>query len=311
MQRLIPILILVLNIAILPVLGQNMPVAPFAANGLYTIQSGNTTITVNGPTGARIVSYKLDDNEILVTRSLNSRFYGSTLWVSPQSKWKNQGVLESGDYRIDTYPAYELLLKSQKDSLSGLLFIKHLKANPKDTSIIISYTIKNSSKEIKEVAPWEVTRVPAGGLAFIPKGPSGNIPTANLKLCALLTYRDSIGTIWYPPDISTSSAQKLYMDGGEGCIAYVLNNVIFIKKIPVIESNKIAPEEKNIELYVNKGKTYIEMENQGAYHKLNPGDSLVYSVTWYARQLPSGVIVNIGSQSLLNYARSIIQREIK
>jgi hypothetical protein len=32
---------------------------------------------------------------------------------------------------------------------------------------------------------------------------------------------------------------------------------------------------------VNRGKTYIELESQGAYTKLEPGQQLSWTVRWY------------------------------
>lgn len=42
-----------------------------------------------------------------------------------------------------------------------------------------------------------------------------------------------------------------------------------------------APNEAEIQIYVNSGKTFIELESQGAYDELKPGESLSYTVRWY------------------------------
>lgn len=34
-------------------------------------------------------------------------------------------------------------------------------------------------------------------------------------------------------------------------------------------------------MYVNRGKTYIEMESQGAYTLLQPGQELSWTVGWH------------------------------
>jgi hypothetical protein len=97
------------------------------------------------------------------------------------------------------------------------------------------------------------------------------------------------------------------MNGGEGWVAYVLNRVLFIKKFPSIMPDQAAPAEKNIEMYVNR-KSYIELENQGVYQKLAPGDSLRYEVKWYARRLPAGLKVETGNQALVNYIRRVVRK---
>lgn len=271
----------------------------------YILSAGNMTIVVNDSTGARIISFRLDDNELLGTTKEHPRFYGSTLWLSPEGKWKGQGILDNGVYRIDKYNSEIMQLTSQTDTVNGFVFTKNFSADPADTSILIRYTITNTSGETREVAPWEVTRVPTGGLAFIPKGSEENIPVSN-KMYPLLSIVDTSGTIWYPADTSKISAQKLFMDGGEGWMAYARNNAIFIKKVPVFDPGLAAPNEKNVEVYVNRDKTYIELENQGIFQKLEPGESLNYDVTWYARYLPEDLSVTTGSEKLLSFVRNVI-----
>jgi len=46
-----------------------------------------------------------------------------------------------------------------------------------------------------------------------------------------------------------------------------------------------APGEAEIQVYVNQGKTYIEIESQGAYTALAPGESLSWTVRWYLKSV--------------------------
>ena len=41
-----------------------------------------------------------------------------------------------------------------------------------------------------------------------------------------------------------------------------------------------APDEAEVQVYVNRGKTYIELESQGAYTSLKPGETLSWAVRW-------------------------------
>lgn len=299
-------------VSFLPVQMQNIDAQSasksVAKGEMFTLKSGNLTMIIDPNTGSRVVSLKLDGEEILGTNELNSRYYGSTLWLAPQGKWKGQGILNDSSYSLEYFNGENLSLRSLNDSLRGFSFSKEFHVSHADTSIVLEYSIKNISKDMQQVAPWEVTRVPTGGLAFIPKGSHQNMPTPNKRL-PLLMIRDTIGTIWCPYDSSSISAQKIFMEGSEGWLAYVRNRVLFIKEIPVIKSFEAAPGEKNVEVYVNKEKTYMELENQGIYQKLMAGDSLVYKVKWYARRLPDGIKVEVGNVALLDYVRSVIKKE--
>ena len=61
-------------------------------------------------------------------------------------------------------------------------------------------------------------------------------------------------------------------------------------------------------MYVDPDKTYVELENQGPYRKLQSGDSLTYEVRWYARLLPPGLKAEVGNQNLINYIRSVVKQ---
>jgi hypothetical protein len=123
-----------------------------------------------------------------------------------------------------------------------------------------------------------------------------------------MAVKDTISMIWYSYDTSQLSAQKLAMDGSEGWLGYVNNGVIFVKKFPVIQPNQEAPGEKNVELYVNKEKTFIELENQGIYCKLSKGDSLTYKVKWYIDVLPRSIEAEVANRRLIEYARRIANK---
>jgi hypothetical protein len=274
-------------------------------DGMYQLTCGDARMKIDGTRGARIVSFEMDGIELMGTKIIHPAMYGSTLWLSPEGKWRGQGLLDNGLYQTKKSTGSYLRLKSLDDTVRGFAFEKEFKTNKKEKSFSIKYTITNIAEKRQEVAAWEVTRVPAGGLAFISKGNSENNPTRNARY-PLLNVQDYLETIWYPYDTSTVSAQKCFMDGGEGWVAYTYKGLIFVKKFPVIEKGKAAPNENNIEIYVNREKTYIELENQGAYRKLDPGESLIYEVKWYARQLPSGLSTETGNEALIDYVRRIV-----
>jgi hypothetical protein len=275
------------------------------ADSLFTININNIFVTIDAKVGARIISLEVDGRELLSSKKVNPHFYGSTLWLAPEGKWKGQGVLDNGNYKVVYFNGTDLTLESKRDTLRGFIFSKQFQGIADDTSILIKYTISNISKDVQEVAPWEVTRVPTGGLAFTPKANPTDIPEPNQSY-PLLKIIDSLGFIWYPFDSSGQSPQKMFMNG-EGWIAYVNNGMLFIKKFPIIKPDQAAPGEKNVEMYVNKEKSYIELENQGVYEKLLPNNSLIYQVKWYARKLPNGIIVQPDDTNLIHYIRTIVE----
>lgn len=271
-------------------------------NGIYEIKVADVVMAVNANLGARIISFRLKDQEILSTPKINAENYGSTLWLSPQIwKWPPSPVLDAEPYQV-TLNKKVLTLTSGPDDISGCVMSKTIAANNADSSFSINYTIINISSKDKSLAPWEVTRVPGGGLTFFPIGTPGGFSKSNL------VTEDLNGICWfqYQPELVTGH-QKLFRNGAEGWLAHCNHGLIFIKQFPDIGIEKEAPHETEIEIYTNKDKTYIELENQGGYKTLHPGESLSLKVKWYLRKLPLNTGLNRGSSDLSDFVRKTIR----
>lgn len=70
--------------------------------------------------------------------------------------------------------------------------------------------------------------------------------------------------------------------------------MIFIKKFPDILAELAAPSESEVSVYVNPGKSFVEIEQQGAYKELKPGDSLTWEVIVSTINLPRVTDKSIG-----------------
>ena len=57
--------------------------------------------------------------------------------------------------------------------------------------------------------------------------------------------------------------------------------LLLVKKFQDLDAQQPAPGEAEIQVYVNRGKTYIELESQGAYTTLKPKEELSWTVRWY------------------------------
>ena len=75
---------------------------------------------------------------------------------------------------------------------------------------------------------------------------------------------------------------------GKGWLAYLNNGLLLLKKFDDLSPTQPAPGEAEIQVYVNRGKTYIELESQGAYTNLAPGESLTWTVRWRKPHSRSG-----------------------
>jgi hypothetical protein len=84
---------------------------------------------------------------------------------------------------------------------------------------------------------------------------------------------------------------------------------LFVKVWDDVPREKQAPGEAEVELYVDKTGTFVEIEQQGPYEELAAGASLVWTVSWLIDRLDSGVLpVEPGSRALIGAARRLAER---
>ena len=146
----------------------------------------------------------------------------------------------------------------------------------KDNAIAITYTIINEGDSTRRVAPWEISRVKNEGLVFFDADIKSIVPAD------LIPFNAQYGAVWHSADEAREN-RKINADG-KGWLAYTNNGLLLIKTFNDLKAKKAAPGEAEIQVYVNRGKTYVELESQGAYTTLKPGQSLDWTVTW--RMLP-------------------------
>jgi len=194
-------------------------------------------------------------------------------------------------------------MTGSKNAALGASVEKDFSADDKNCSITLRYTIK-ASKPIA-AAPWEITRVPRGGIAFFPEGESTRLAPGPLAPYTTTTSATTPSVIWM--DDSTKAAPvpaggaKLIADGAGGWLAYALRDVLFIKIFTDVPPAAFAAREGEIEIY--PGMDYLELEVQGAYTQVNGGDSLPWTMQWRAVAIPSTVSVTAGSSTLLAFAQ--------
>jgi len=281
-------------------------ITPQLKDGNYYFQVANVYFEVDPSFGARISSFKIDDQEILYTNRSNN--WGATFWQSPQSEW---GWPPSVELDQDPYTGgisgNEVILRSSVDATtnSKLIFKKTFSADLSDTSISIVYTMINKRSSAHSYSGWEVSRVPAGGISFFPIG-TGSVTGA------FASYTEVINEIvWYQEKNTDVGNQKFMCDGQEGWSAHVNDSAnIFIKKFTDVEASKSAPGEKEVELYLSApgADGYIELENQSEYKSIAVNDSVSWNMKWYARKLPSDITAEKGNMDMVNYVSGIISR---
>jgi hypothetical protein len=257
-----------------------------SASDVYTLQKGDLSLSISAERGGRIVSIKRGGHELLLSEAVHPKYYGAVLWVSPQRRfWPPSPILDSAPYHVEK-THNTLRLTSEKDTITGLRFIKEFSISEQDTTIVINYQIENISDSAQHVAAWDVTRVPAGGRVFFPVK---DRVLPNLTSDLPVSEEDSLLCYTYS-DEPVKKGQKLFATTQEGWLAYQNNQLLFIKTFPTVDVEDLPPLQGEVEIFLAPNSLYIELENHGAYTRLEKGESLTYRQKWKLLSLPENAI---------------------
>ena len=235
---------------------------------------GDVTMTINPEKGARILSFQYKGQEVISQLTAPESF-GSTFWTSPQKEWNWPPVREFDKmpYQVEQRDG-RLIMTSEMSQRLKYRIRKEFSTDQKDNAIVVTYYIINESDETRQVAPWEITRVEnKGGVIFFDAPLDGITPNG------IMPFTAANGVAWYQPDEAADN-RKINADG-KGWYAYCNDGLLLLKVFDDLKPAQPAPGEAEIQVYVNRGKTFIELECQGAYTTLKPHKQLSWSVRWY------------------------------
>jgi hypothetical protein len=283
------------------------PVSATSEGNIYTLRLGDMKMVIDGMRGAVITEFSLDGKNALVTRDENST-YGSIFWPSPQSSWcAAGGACWPPPAAIDGQPytgavdagTNTIELTSGEASVatfagSAIVARKRFTPVPDSGAVDVTYTLTNTSPSVAvSLAPWQVSRVAAGGLTFFAPG-AGPVTYAPDSDPAF-SVTEAAGHFWYAfaPVAHNSKA----LSDAAGWLAHVTPaRLLFLVSYPDIDPAAAAPGEAEVAIFA--GREYVEIEPQGALAEIAPGASLIWTVRWKLRRVPGGTPVVTGDPLL-------------
>jgi hypothetical protein len=278
-------------------------VTPTFKDGRHVLAWDDISVEIDPTVGGRVTALRLDGGNLLIGPEVDAGNYGSTFWTSPQSAWGWPPVPE-----IDHLPyraAVEgnlIVMRSAPSATLGVEVEKRFAADRARGALVFDFRIHNRGAVPIQTAPWQITRLPPGGLTFFPTG-GGSFPPSNLAV------REALDVTWYDYDkAAVTENQKLFADGREGWLAHVEVNLgaLLVKTFAVTPREGHAPGEAQIEIYASPAHNYVEVEAQGPYETIAPGASLDWRVVWLVRRLPPGLRCAAGSAELLALVRALV-----
>lgn len=276
------------------------PKAP-KTGGHYVISAPPHNLEVAADTGARITEFSLDGRNVFATPNDDAYSYGVTFWPSPQKPW---GWPPPEEIDVGPYAGRQngnvLELTSAPSPRVGLRVTKTIRVDPATGTVHIDYSMHNVKDVPVEVAPWENARVRGGGLTFFPIDGKPAKPST-LKL----EERDGIAWLEHTPARFKKSG-KVFADGKDGWLAHCDGELVAIFEFENVPRNAQAPEEGEIEIYVDSKGKFVEVEHQGRFSRIAPNQSTTWAVTWHLERVPEGTPIKPGSVALVAFVRKTL-----
>ena len=257
----------------------------------YAVSVRDLAMTVDAAHGGKILSFKLGEQEVLAQneaaapapasadgqpprrRFFNPNSYGSTFWTSPQAEWNWPPVAEYDSMPYEAETAADAIVLTGQVSRFGYRVRKAISADPADGAFIITYSIINESGETRKVAPWAITRVPNGGYLEFDAKAEDVTPADLMKV--------SFGEGPAKLEIDVADQNRKINVDGKGWLKFHDNGLVLTQCFPDIAQEEAAPGEAEIQVYIDARKTFVEIEAQGPYTELKPGEQLDWAVRWY------------------------------
>lgn len=272
----------------------------------YIITQGDMRLEIMANFAARISSFKIAGEEMLVTpANINTKGWGNVFWTSPQSEWNWPPLetLDSAPYEASVV-GDRLVFTSSVDKKTGYQIVKSYGLNTAKKCLSIRYSIYNHSTVEKNVAGWELTRLKPSGIAFFPQGYT-NI-TSGMFYPLPVEHIEEITWVTYDPGMIRDNHHKLISDGKEGWLAYTNKQRLLIKEFVDVPVELMVAGEGEIEMFVDDAKFSMEIDEQSAVTRLAPGEHTEWEVLWHTRKLPDNIKAVNGNPDLVNYVRTVL-----
>lgn len=282
--------------------------------GNWSFVFGRYRLKVAGKNGARITEFSLDGLNLIDPTG------GSTFWPSPQQAytWPPPAEIDTSAYVAEA-SATSLSLTSKVSKTLGISVRKRFWVNETSGVVSIEYQLVNEATENARWAPWEVTRVRAGGYTFAPRGPGNRTITQDSfqrpLVTTLLPPAPATGRIAWLDYPSLTLPQDNYLtefDGAEGWLAHANRfgksklPVLFVKSFDDADDAALPTNQAEIQLWTSgtANPKLIEVEEQGEEQELAPGEAISWTVHWSACELGASVELEAGSSELAALARA-------
>jgi hypothetical protein len=223
---------------------------------------------------------------------------GHRLWHSPEAMPRTY-LPDNAGVTIEPIDG-GVRLQQPTEALTGITKSIEIHLDQKHPVATITHRLQNDGAEMVEFAPWAITMLPLGGVAFLPQtmgaiDAHSLLPNRNLVLWAYtrvndarLELNDDTIRIHARADLPPC---KIGYFNRRGWIAYWRNNTLFVKRFTPKIDQAHPDYNCNAEMYCND--EFIELETLAPLTRIAPGQSAAHVETW---ELRSGLPLDSASE---------------
>lgn len=177
------------------------------------------------------------------------------------------------------------------------------------SEVVVEHTIRNGGREPIECAPWAITQLKSGGVAFLPQfeGHINGNPYLPNRSLVIWPYTDigsaSLGISNSMVTVSSkieNGALKVGLPNPAGWIAYWIDQTLFVKEADFDPDDDYLDFSASSQCYANP--RFLELETLGPRTILNPGEEIRHRERWRA-------IIGVRCPSRRSDIESLIEQE--
>lgn len=244
--------------------------------------------------GPRILSYRRHGGPELLGLSESERgqlaapgewrlYGGHRLWHAPEARPRSYSP-DNQPLQVKIESPLAVSLVQAVEAETGIRKRLELRLDPSSSALEIRHVLHNESLWSLRCAPWAITVMRAGGVAFapLPAGSPGALQAVgNLALWSYSHLNDprlQFGRRCLRVEQRASdSAFKIGVGGAPGWLAYALEGELFVKRFDA-GPGEYADCGSRAEIYTNA--SVLELESLAPLQSLQPGEEAVHLERW-------------------------------
>jgi hypothetical protein len=261
------------------------------------VSNGTTELMVTTDVGPRVLLYQTEGRSNVFKvfdeqcgNSGEDEFMirgGHRFWLGPEDwilsyhldnrpvQWKQNG------------PGGELVLESLQTDPSPIRKTLGIQLAGEGAQVVVRHTATNEGGSPFKLATWGLSVMRPGGLEIIPQPPHGEhprdiLPNRGMVLWPYTDLSDPRWTFgrdfWLLQQEEGSEPTKIGLAHSGRWVAYVTQDLLFVKKIELLTGEAYPDGGCNFETFTNG--EMIEIESLGPLKTLGPGESTTHTETW-------------------------------